>query len=189
MTQEVTIAANPIARQLALQAPYFATLEGVAAVLLFGSHARGQAGPLSDVDVAVLIDASVPHATYPGTRLKLMGDLAEQLGHDDVDVVVLNEAPLALAYRVLRDGVLVYCRDRDHSVQFKARTVSQYLDFLTLTYEEFVGDPVLLPATERHFVRRGKQPSDCHAERSEASPLPAFPEETPHSVRSDSRRF
>lgn len=44
----------------------------------------------------------------------------------DVDVVLLNQAPLALRYRVLRDGVLLYCRDPNIRVEFTAHTVSAY---------------------------------------------------------------
>ena len=35
---------------------YFAALDDVVLAYLFGSYARGQAGPLSDVDVAVLLN-------------------------------------------------------------------------------------------------------------------------------------
>ena len=34
---------------------YFAALDEVVLAYLFGSHARGEAGPLSDIDIAVLL--------------------------------------------------------------------------------------------------------------------------------------
>ena len=39
---------------------------------LFGSQARGQAGPLSDVDVAILLDANVSQAEAFDLQLHLM---------------------------------------------------------------------------------------------------------------------
>ncbi|MDD9979807.1 MAG: nucleotidyltransferase domain-containing protein, partial [Gammaproteobacteria bacterium] len=47
----------------------------------------------------------------------------------NVDVVVLDDAPPGLAYRVFRDGVTVLVRDRSALVERKARTILEYLDF------------------------------------------------------------
>jgi predicted nucleotidyltransferase len=92
---------------------------------LFGSSARGTAGPLSDVDVAVLLrgdgDPSRRH-------LELIGEAAAAAGSDKVDVVLLNEAPVALAYRVLRDGRLILCRDERARARFFVDIVDRYLD-------------------------------------------------------------
>ncbi len=93
---------------------------------LFGSRTRGSAGALSDVDVAVLLrdDASRDLAR----RLALIRDLAAASGRDDVDLVILNEAPVSLAYRVLREGRLLLSRDEVARVRHRARTVDRYLD-------------------------------------------------------------
>jgi predicted nucleotidyltransferase len=108
---------------------YFASLDGVQLAYLFGSHARGEAGPLSDIDIAVLLRAPCTRQEAFDLRLKIIGGLVRVLGTDDVDVIVLNEAPLALQYRVLRDGRVIYCRDRQAMIEHRARTMSYYLDF------------------------------------------------------------
>lgn len=92
---------------------------------LFGSTARGTARPRSDIDVAVLLreDGSVLER-----RLALMADLAEAMGTNRVDVVVLNEAPVALAYRVLRDGRLLLSRDERARIEHRVTTVDRYID-------------------------------------------------------------
>jgi len=108
---------------------YFASLGDVVLAYLFGSHARGQAGPLSDVDVAVLL-ASQPDGDHCfDRRLEIMGGLMDILRVNDVDVAILNQTPLALRYRVVRDGVLLFCRDHQAMIEFRVRTVSEYLDF------------------------------------------------------------
>jgi len=104
-------------------------LEAVTFAYLFGSQARGQSGPLSDIDLAVLLADTVQNADTFETRLMLMAEVSHQLRTDSIDVLILNQAPLALAYRVLRDGILVYCRDEAKRIKFTARTVSMYLDF------------------------------------------------------------
>lgn len=92
---------------------------------LYGSHARGKAGPLSDVDVGVLLRED---GDLFQRRLELIGAVAEVTGSDAADVVVLNEIPVALGYRVLRDGRLLVSRDDRARVRYFVRTVDRYLD-------------------------------------------------------------
>lgn len=108
---------------------YFASRESVVLAYLFGSYARGQAGPLSDVDVAVLVDCHLSDEDRFTIRLDIIDGLIDILRRDDVDVLILNEAPLALRYRVVRDGIPLFCREHQVMVAFVSRTVSEYLDF------------------------------------------------------------
>jgi predicted nucleotidyltransferase len=77
---------------------------GVLAAFLFGSQARGTAGLLSDIDVAVLHTEEIT----PRQRLDLRLDLASRagaaLGTGEIDVVLLNGAPPLLRDRVLGDA-------------------------------------------------------------------------------------
>jgi predicted nucleotidyltransferase len=108
---------------------YFAALDDVVLAYLFGSHARGQAGPLSDVDVAVLLADRPDDGRCFDRRLEIMGGLMDILRLNDVDVAILNQTPLALRYRVVRDGALLFCRDHQAMIEFRVRTVNEYLDF------------------------------------------------------------
>lgn len=92
---------------------------------LFGSAARGRPGPLSDVDVAVLL---AEDSDRTGRRLDLIGDLAAAAGTDEIDLVVLNDAPNELAFRVIRDGRVLLCRDERARVRHRVRTILEYLD-------------------------------------------------------------
>jgi predicted nucleotidyltransferase len=94
--------------------------EGIAAAYLFGSVARGTAGPRSDVDVGILYEEDPP-LTLEGLGLRLEGDLESLLGKP-VQVVVLNRAPVDLAVRVLRDGKLLVDRDRTKRIDFEVKT-------------------------------------------------------------------
>ena len=104
--------------------------EEILEAYLFGSHARGQAQPHSDVDVAVYIDEGRTDDSGYGYRANLTTDLMAGLGFNDVDVVVLNRAPPLLYHRVLRDGVRLLARDLCATTTREGRAVSRYCDFV-----------------------------------------------------------
>jgi predicted nucleotidyltransferase len=91
---------------------------------LFGSCARGDVGPLSDVDIAVLLDGRVSPFEF---RLRLSASLAQALGSEYFDLVTLNDAPLLLKYEVVRGGRVIK-EDKKIRVTFETRVLSEYLD-------------------------------------------------------------
>jgi hypothetical protein len=103
--------------------------EPVLLAYLFGSQARGDAGPLSDVDVAVLFEEGLVPAEALALRLRLMASLARALEAQRVDVAVLNDAPYLLQHRVIRDGRVLFCRDELTRVRYEFRVLRDYLDF------------------------------------------------------------
>ena len=124
---DATIADPHLAERLAeLLDPRAEILEAY----LFGSHARGQAQPHSDVDVAVYVDVARADDSGYGYRASLTTDLMAGLGLNDVDVVVLNRAPPLLYHRVLRDGVRLIARDLRATTTREGRAVSLYCDFV-----------------------------------------------------------
>ena len=99
---------------------------GVAAVYLFGSIARGDDTPSSDVDIAILYKEPPPR-TPDGQPYALEGALERALGRN-VDLVVLNQAPVDLRSRVLRDGRLVLDADRSARIAYEVRTRNEAFD-------------------------------------------------------------
>ena len=99
---------------------------------LFGSQATGGTHAESDVDIAVLLDASLTADERFTEQLALIGTLSDLFGTDHVDVVVLNEASPLLAYEVLRNGVLLYCPNDDTRVDFQVRALCAYEDTASL---------------------------------------------------------
>ena len=100
----------------------------IAFAYLFGSLARGDAHGTSDVDVAVYVADEPPTETFGGYRASLLSDLLACVGRNDVDLVLLKNAPVMLQHRVLRDGQLVLCRNEALRVQFADRVLRQYFD-------------------------------------------------------------
>jgi hypothetical protein len=99
---------------------FFASHEDVVFAYLFGSQVHGQAHALSDIDVAVMLAESLNADQRFAMRLDLMGEVSHLTQTNAVDVLILNDAPLALAYRVLHDGQLLACHDRDRLIAYTA---------------------------------------------------------------------
>lgn len=97
---------------------------------LFGSVARDEAQLHSDVDIAVYVDPGLaPQGSY-GYQAELTAALMQVLDRNDVDVVVLNQAPPLLYHRVLRDGVRILSRDLASSTTREGRALSRYCDYV-----------------------------------------------------------
>jgi predicted nucleotidyltransferase len=115
----------------ALRVPSF----GVISAYVFGSHATGRVHAESDIDVGVLLDR---HQAPTGrqrfeSRVHISSELIRQLRHNEIDVVVLNDAPPQFARRIVTAGRRVYCRDEaaDHAfvrdVQLRAADLEPFL--------------------------------------------------------------
>ncbi|RPI50837.1 MAG: nucleotidyltransferase domain-containing protein, partial [Chloroflexi bacterium] len=102
-------------------------LEGVCLVYLFGSQVEGVRGPMSDHDFAVLVERGVDG---PRVQARLAHELACVLKSDRVDVVLLNRAPVELAYAIIAQGKILYERDTATRVEYEATVLSFYGDYL-----------------------------------------------------------
>ena len=99
--------------------------------------AQGRARPDSDIDIAVLLGRRMSDTRVLRFRLKLAGELGSALQRNDVQLVILNDAPPLLAHRVLSRGALVFERSRAARVRFHVRTASLYADMVP-TLEHYV---------------------------------------------------
>lgn len=126
--------------------------EGVVAAMLIGSQARGNPGPLSDVDIAVWHDPDLDSRGRFDLQLSLASDAGRALGTDEVDVVMLNYAPPLMRHRAIRDGKRLVERDHDERVRLETRAILDYLDTAPLRAE--LGRGVRRRMREGRFGRR-----------------------------------
>lgn len=99
---------------------------GLDFALLFGSWAREQARPDSDVDVAIM-----PREEWPlAAELDLQGRLARAVGAS-VDLVRLDTAPLLLAWEVVSQGIPLV-GDPGRLAQYQATVALEHADFAPL---------------------------------------------------------
>jgi predicted nucleotidyltransferase len=118
--------APTLARVRTAIAPQLSAAEDVVAAWIFGSVARGEAGPESDVDVAILTSRPAT-GTLADLQLDLRAALVDAVGRE-VDLVVMERAPADLVHRVLRDGVLVVDRDRSARIAFEVASRNRFFD-------------------------------------------------------------
>ena len=103
--------------------------ESVCFAYLFGSYGRGKPGPLSDVDVAVFLEGC---KDYWDKKLELIGEITRTLRTEEVDLVILNQAPLSLRFHVIKTGELLFSKDEFKRIEFEAKTFKFYCDTLPL---------------------------------------------------------
>ena len=98
---------------------------------LYGSTAKGQSTPLSDVDIAlVLIDDRVASSERLIFELKIEEELARFCELNRADVRVINNSPIMVQGEIVTNGILIYCTDDDARIEFECLTRSLYFDFL-----------------------------------------------------------
>jgi len=56
-------------------------------------------------------------------------ELSDKLSLNNIDLLIMNDAPLTLTYVVLKQGEQVYCDDQEVLKKFKAKIIEEYLDF------------------------------------------------------------
>lgn len=106
----------------------FSKQEYVKLAYLYGSVAKGMAGKLSDVDVGVLLNESLSKKERFDLQLKLIGDVADILKTDRVDLVVMNDVPHSLNYEIIKTNCPLFIRDRIGKIDFEHKVLSKYLD-------------------------------------------------------------
>ena len=102
-------------------------------VYLFGSKVYSDEGPLSDYDFGILFERG---KFSTNLEAEVTHTLSRALKTDRVDVVPLNRAPIELAYSVLVQGELIYELDRATRVEYEARILGLYGDYLPVLREQ-----------------------------------------------------
>ncbi len=92
--------------------------------MLFGSRAAGTARPDSDHDVAVLLRAELDREQR---HQWLRNAYAALVPPEDLDLIVLNDAPPLLGHRALM-GQVMFVRDRSRYVDYFVRTLARSND-------------------------------------------------------------
>ncbi len=103
---------------------------------LFGGLARGRVSPLSDVDIAIY---TVDGADIVQEKLEILGKLNELLKTDEVDLVILNSAPLPLAARIIKNKIILADKIPFTRHAFESLILREYVDFSRKEMDIFKG--------------------------------------------------
>ena len=98
-------------------------LPAVRLAVLFGSTARGEARPRSDVDLGVLLDPDTP-----ASRREVESELWRAVERE-VDMIFLADAPPLLRFEISRDGVLLFEKEDGLWTSVKARAMVDWWDW------------------------------------------------------------
>ena len=101
----------------------------IVAFFTFGSLARGDLKPLSDLDFGILVIPTLDRRQRFDKHLELIGVFNEHFETDEIDLVLMNDAPMRYAYNIIKSGKLLFCSDSNILKDFIEKTVKLHLDF------------------------------------------------------------
>ena len=105
--------------------------EGSAVIFayLFGSARTGRTHPTSDLDIGVYVEPTVASDSFLALSLQLAQRFSDASGVGDTDILILNQAPLPILGRVIRERVVLYSRNEPTRIRFESRTLREFFDF------------------------------------------------------------
>jgi|SRR3990172_4162058 len=108
---------------------YFRAKPEVSALYIFGSAAGGMATDESDIDIAVLIDDHKKGRRSYDSLRKTYYASSPKLSIRPLDIVILNTASSFLKHRIIKNGRVLFDRDRRLSRRFAGDAIIEYLDY------------------------------------------------------------
>ena len=108
------------------------TKSGIILAYLFGSRAKGEIGPMSDIDIAVLWKEEEKDKLKKS--LLLQSRMKERLRTEYIEVGSLNDQALSFCYNVIKDGICIFGKEK-HRVEYETSVLNEYLDFSYLAEE------------------------------------------------------
>jgi predicted nucleotidyltransferase len=90
----------------------------VVAIYLFGSYARGEATPLSDIDIAVILNDIDPQTE---------GEIGS-LYSDKIDLVLFHRLPIYIQFEVLKEGKELFVADEEYLKEVRFQVIRDYLE-------------------------------------------------------------
>lgn len=100
--------------------------ENVIFAYLFGGLAKGDVHPLSDIDLAVYLKKTDGLAAY---KLQLFDRITEAIGTSEMDLVILNTAPISLTGRIIEKRKVLVDKEPFSRHAFESLRLRKFFDF------------------------------------------------------------
>jgi len=91
---------------------------------LFGGLLKARVSPMSDVDLSVYVK-NPERLDY----LELFSQISELLGTDEIDLIILNDAPLSLAGRILQNRRVLVDKKPFIRHKYESLILREFFDF------------------------------------------------------------
>jgi uncharacterized protein len=102
----------------------------ITALFIYGSVVENKLSPLSDIDIALLLDSTLNKKELFDLHLNLIGMVLDLLSIEEVDLQLLNTAPPRFIHNILKGAKLLFCNNRNHLIDFISKNRLEYLDFI-----------------------------------------------------------
>lgn len=102
----------------------------ISLLLLFGSRAKGNNLPESDLDLGVLFEGDA------FDRSEVIADLISVFPDYDLDLAILNHADPVLKFEIISNYRILYCADSEIFINFYTNTIKQYNDIQKFLKQE-----------------------------------------------------
>ncbi len=113
-----------IDQRIGLLQDLFADDPDVIFAYLFGGLSRDRRNPLSDIDIAVFV-RDMKRLDY----LDMFGNITDILGTEEVDLVLLNTAPISLTGRILSSRRVMIDKEPFLRHRYESVALRKYFDF------------------------------------------------------------
>ena len=110
---------------------YFIEKKGVLVVYLFGSASGKSHGwkKRPDLDIAILLDDYTLKDGSLKQQCIFWAELVALLKRDDIDVLILNTAPLILRHEVIKNGLILFEKEPSSRIDFEVSSELKFYDF------------------------------------------------------------
>ena len=108
---------------------YLANQNNIDVAYLFGSQSKGRVNDMSDIDVAILFDEKKSSEKRFKEKLKIMGDLGILLKTNNIDVVDLNSADIAIQFSAIENRDILMNKNNSKRVVFESNVMTRYQDY------------------------------------------------------------
>lgn len=103
--------------------------DDIIALYFFGSLATGKLKPLSDLDIALLLNGHMNRDKLYSRELDLISLIGEELRTEEFDLIILNTAPMRFAHQIFKSGKRIFVRDQKKLADFQEQIIKKYIDF------------------------------------------------------------
>ncbi len=93
--------------------------DGIEAIYLFGSMAKGSVKPFSDIDLCVLTEKDISKKV----KEEILSNSSKK-----IDISIFWDLPPTIRFRVLKEGEILYKKDDLTLQRAKVDTLKSYLD-------------------------------------------------------------
>ncbi len=124
---------------------------------LYGSYAVDQAHPFSDLDIGIYVPR-LSRREKLDLEMTLALEIDKKLKQGPAsDVRIINSLPLAVAGKVITEGLLIYCRDDEARIDYETILRSAYFDFLPFihSYQRTYLEQIAVQSDTKEGLKNG----------------------------------